>query len=216
MITDSLTDRSTETLARSVSRCFGNSVMARRRRKQLHSPGQRPRVVSPNSHDHCGQEFWAQTRRERRGVSAAIREARATKSASKRTAAQRVAPNLAYGFVAPQSQSSAAMLPRRALPQAKLGATMVMGIRRHHTSGVDQSQLGLPAPRRPSRVAITPLRAKIHKKMLEFLGGDQVDDFLEGAVSVAVGLFDRRGRDRIGGRFVNKGRGGQRAVNPFA
>jgi hypothetical protein len=45
--------------------------------------------------------------------------------APKRTAAQRVAPNLAWGFVAPQSQSAAAMLPRRASPQAKLGATNV-------------------------------------------------------------------------------------------
>src|SRR5438034_5264319 len=51
---------------------------------------------------------------------------RATKSARKRTAARRVAPNLACGFVARRSQPHwRGMLPPRASPQAKLGATNV-------------------------------------------------------------------------------------------
>ena len=45
---------------------------------------------------------------------------------------------------------------------------------------------------------ITLLRARIDKKMLEFLGGYEVDDFLESLIGVAVGLFDRGGRQRVG------------------
>src|SRR5438067_7923483 len=55
-----------------------------------------------------------------------ICEERATKSGRKRTAARRVAPNLACGFVARRSQPHwRGMLPPRASPQAKLGATNV-------------------------------------------------------------------------------------------
>src|SRR5438105_2387192 len=57
-----------------------------------------------------------------------ICEERATKSGRKRPAALRVAPNLACGFVARRSQPHGrGMLPPRASPQAKLGATNVIG-----------------------------------------------------------------------------------------
>src|SRR6266550_4683801 len=45
-----------------------------------------------------------------------------------------VAPKMAWGFVAPRSQIAADMLPRRASPQAILGATKHQPIARHHTS----------------------------------------------------------------------------------
>ena len=52
----------------------------------------------------CGKGFWTQARREQRAISAWICEDRATRPATERTAARRVAPNLARGCVAPQSQ----------------------------------------------------------------------------------------------------------------
>src|SRR5439155_15718167 len=56
-----------------------------------------------------------------------IRKERATPPGPKRTAARRVAPNLAWGFVARRSQPHwRGMLPPRASPQAKLGATNVI------------------------------------------------------------------------------------------
>src|SRR5512132_1272313 len=56
-----------------------------------------------------------------------ICEERATKSGRKRTAARRVAPNLACGCVARRSQIHLRdMLPPRALPQVKFGATNVI------------------------------------------------------------------------------------------
>src|SRR5271169_3291945 len=70
-----------------------------------------------------GKAFLAQTRRERRAYPSAVCEERATRSAPKRPAALRVASRLACGFVAPRSQTHAGMLPRRASPQAKRGAT---------------------------------------------------------------------------------------------
>src|SRR6478672_3624731 len=59
---------------------------------------------------------------------------RATKSGRKRTAARRVAPNLACGCVARRLQTHLrGMRPPRALPQAKLGATHVSIIKCHST-----------------------------------------------------------------------------------
>src|SRR5580765_3824934 len=56
-----------------------------------------------------------------------ICEERATKSGRKRTAALRVAPNLACGVVARRLQPHfRGMRPPRASPQAKLGATNVI------------------------------------------------------------------------------------------
>ena len=53
---------------------------------------------------------------------------------AKRTAARRVAPKMACGFVVPRSQIAADMLPRHASPQAILGATKHQPIVRHYTS----------------------------------------------------------------------------------
>jgi len=58
-----------------------------------------------------GKEFFVLTRRERRAYPSAVCEERATKSARKRTAARRVAPHLAWGVVAPQSQSTGGYAP---------------------------------------------------------------------------------------------------------
>src|SRR5438128_1571163 len=82
--------------------------------------------------DVCGEEFSAPARRERRAYPTRICKERATQPGPKRTAARRVAPNLAWGFVARRSQphwrgmllGAGAEAPR-ALPQAKLGATNV-------------------------------------------------------------------------------------------
>ena len=54
--------------------------------------------------DVRGQGFWAQARRERRAYPSWVCQERPTKPAPKRTAARRVAPNLAWSFVAPRSQ----------------------------------------------------------------------------------------------------------------
>src|SRR5439155_8725070 len=76
--------------------------------------------------DVCGEEFSAPARRERRAYPTWICKERATPPRPKRTAARRVAPNLAWGFVARRSQPHCrGMLPPRASPQAKLGATNV-------------------------------------------------------------------------------------------
>src|SRR5207253_5402693 len=64
--------------------------------------------TSPNAwhnyDDVRGEEFFSQTRRERRAYPSGVCEERATKSGRKRTAARRVAPNLACGGVARRSQ----------------------------------------------------------------------------------------------------------------
>src|SRR5512134_1801626 len=78
--------------------------------------------------------FASREARARR-IPAAVCNEGATRREAKRTAARRVAPNWACGFVAPQSQSAAAMLLRRAAPQAKLGATKHQPFVRHCTSG---------------------------------------------------------------------------------
>src|SRR6266571_2800221 len=57
-----------------------------------------------NWDDVRGEGFFGQTRRERRAYPSAVCEERATKSGRKRTAARRVAPNLACGCVARRSQ----------------------------------------------------------------------------------------------------------------
>src|SRR6266542_7133453 len=58
-------------------------------------------TVTKNYRYMRGKEFFALTRREQRAYPSVVGEERATKSARKRTAARRVAPNLACGFVAP-------------------------------------------------------------------------------------------------------------------
>src|SRR5947208_11553470 len=72
---------------------------------------------------------------------------RATTREAKRTAARWVAPKMAWGFVAPQSQIAVDMLLRRASPQAILGATKHQLYARHHTS----SKLTIPQPARDGR-----------------------------------------------------------------
>src|SRR3989442_8489921 len=57
-----------------------------------------------NYDDVRGEGFFGQTRRERRAYPSGVCEERATKSGLKRTAARRVAPNLACGGVARRSQ----------------------------------------------------------------------------------------------------------------
>src|SRR5205085_1068569 len=75
-----------------------------------------------------------------------ICEERATKSGRKRPAALRVAPNLACGFVARRSQPHCrGMLPPRASPQAKLGATNVIGFMPQTTKS-DPCRCGLTQP----------------------------------------------------------------------
>ena len=86
-----------------------------------------------NSVGICGNGFWVQTRRERRAYPSAVCKERTTKSEPKRHAARRVAPHLAFGFVAPRSQIAADMLPRRAAPKAKCGATNAHPICEQHT-----------------------------------------------------------------------------------
>src|SRR5207249_10414339 len=96
-------------------------------------------VVSRNWLVFRRKEFSFPARRERRAYPSAVCEERATKREAKRTAARRVAPKTAWGFVAPRSQSAAAMLSRRALPQAVLGATKHQPIARHHISASAKS-----------------------------------------------------------------------------
>src|SRR5438105_5283901 len=93
-----------------------------------------PSVVSRNWLVFRRKEFSFPARRERRAYPSAVCEERATKREAKRTAARRVAPKTAWGFVAPRSQSAAAMLPGRALPQAGVGATKHQPVARHHTT----------------------------------------------------------------------------------
>src|SRR5437899_10377719 len=103
-------------------------------------------VVSRNWLVFRRKEFSFPARRERRAYPSAVCEKRATKREAKRTAARRVAPKTAWGFVAPRSQSAAAMLPRRALPQAVLGATKHQPIARHHTRRSTNRQPAMPPP----------------------------------------------------------------------
>ena len=91
-------------------------------------------VVSRNWLVFRRQGFSPPARRERRAYPPAVCEERATTREAKRAAARRVAPKMAWGFVAPRSQIAADMLPRRASPQAILGATKHQRIARHHTS----------------------------------------------------------------------------------
>ncbi len=93
-------------------------------------------VLFTNSVGICGNGFLVQTRRERRAYPSAVCKERTTKSEPKRHAAHRVAPHLAFGFVAPRSQIAADMLPRRAAPKAKCGATNAHPICEQHTSVV--------------------------------------------------------------------------------
>lgn len=65
-------------------------------------------------------------------------------------------------------------------------------------------------------ITITLLRAKIDKKMLEFSSSNEIENLLERAVDLAVGLFNERWGQRVCCGFVKKGRGCQRAVKPFA
>ncbi len=92
--------------------------------------------------DVCGEDFSAPARRERRAYPTRICKERVTQPGPKRTAARRVAPNLAWGFVARRSQPHCrGMLPPRASPPAKLGATNVteftlMTTKSHNPVGV--------------------------------------------------------------------------------
>src|SRR3989449_11526328 len=80
-----------------------------------------------NYDDVRGEGFFGLTRRERRAYPSGVCEERATKSGRKRTAARRVAPNLACGLRCSSiTDPLRDMLPPRALPQAKFGATNVI------------------------------------------------------------------------------------------
>src|SRR5258706_15978245 len=59
-------------------------------------------------------------------IPAAVWKERATQPAPTRTAARRVAPNLVCGLVARRSKITLDMLPPRASPQTKLGATNIV------------------------------------------------------------------------------------------
>ena len=74
-------------------------------------------VVSPKWLEFRRKGFWPPAKRE-----------------GKSTAARRVAPKMALGFVASRSQVHGDMLPRRASPKAILGATKHQPFRRHYTS----------------------------------------------------------------------------------
>src|SRR5262249_50439934 len=71
----------------------------------------------------CRKGFWPPARRERRAYPSWVCKEQATTREAKRTAARRVAPKMAWGFVVPQSRIPADMLLRHASPQAILGAT---------------------------------------------------------------------------------------------
>ena len=74
-------------------------------------------VVSPKWLEFRRKGFWPPAKRE-----------------GKSTAARRVAPKMALGFVASRSQVHGDMLPRRASPKAILGATKHQPFRRHYAS----------------------------------------------------------------------------------
>src|SRR5262249_3805760 len=77
----------------------------------------------------CRKGFWPPARRERRAYPSWVCKEQATTRETKRTAARRVAPKMAWGFVVPQSSIPADMLLRHAArlsspkssPQAILG-----------------------------------------------------------------------------------------------
>src|SRR5437870_12114133 len=74
-----------------------------------------------HKYDHvCGEGFLAQTRRERRAYPSGVWKERATTSGPKRTAARRVAPHLASGFVAPRSQSAGGYAPSSRLARSQM------------------------------------------------------------------------------------------------
>src|SRR5262245_13262409 len=68
-----------------------------------------------------GKEFLGQARRERRTYPPAVCKERTTPPAPKRTAARRVAPNLACGFVAPRLQSAGGYAPSSRLATGQIG-----------------------------------------------------------------------------------------------
>src|SRR5438128_4759241 len=80
------------------------------------------RLSTPfHKYDHvCGEGFLAQTRRERRAYPSGVWKERATTSGPKRTAARRVAPHLASGFVAPRSQSAGGYAPSSRLARSQM------------------------------------------------------------------------------------------------
>ena len=111
--------------------------------------------------------FWPPARRERRAYPSVVCKERATTREAKRTAARRVAPKMAWGFVAPQSQIPADMLLRRASPQAILGATKHQLYARHHTRC-----FGMSPPTWPHKSQIVgPLPARLG--LLESIVGFQ-------------------------------------------
>ena len=83
-----------------------------------------------NTVTFCGKDFRPETRREcfphGRHIPQWICKERATKSGRKRTAALRVAPNLACGCVARRLQTHCGVCAVLAPRQAKLGATNVI------------------------------------------------------------------------------------------
>ena len=95
---------------------------------------QGPSTVTKNLRYMRCQDFSPLPRRERRAYPSAVCEERATPAAAKKTATRRAAPDLTCGFVAPQSQSAAAMLLRRASPPVKSDAAHVSEILCHSTS----------------------------------------------------------------------------------
>ena len=80
------------------------------------------------------QGFFASRKARATRIPAAVCKERATTREAKRTAARRVVPKTAWGFVARQSQPAAGMLLPRASLQAVLGTTKHQPIVRHHTS----------------------------------------------------------------------------------
>ena len=102
------------------------------RRKGFSLPARRERPAYASLR-RAGEHLAAEATGEG-GYPSALCKEQATTREAKRTAARRVAPKMAWGFVAPRSQIAADMLPRRVSPQAILGATKHQPIVRHYTS----------------------------------------------------------------------------------
>src|SRR5919106_452875 len=85
-------------------------------------------VMSITNYDTVrGEGFFGQTRRERRAYPSGVCEERATKSGRKRTAARKGCVEFGLGLrCSSVTDPLRDMLPPRALPQAKFGATNVI------------------------------------------------------------------------------------------
>ena len=119
-------------------------------------------MPSPNSVSYRGQEFCLvrKARVRRFPVPTRRENERARPRAGKRTAAQRVALKTGPGFVAPRSESTAAILRRHASPGPILSATKAYGIRGQHTNVEARSRTQLVLDS-----AVQPIRPAAHRSL---------------------------------------------------